>query len=102
MSEPLVVVPEARIRALVAEELAAQLRPIHAALREREQVRPQPHADALLDSTAVAALLGIDRRTLRRMVKAREVPAPMRLGRRSLRWRRAEIETWIAREVSRR
>jgi prophage regulatory protein len=88
------------MRALLAEELAAQLRPIHAALRERAQ--PQPPPDAMLDSAAVAKLLGIDRRTLRRMVKAREVPAPMRLGRRALRWRRAEIEAWIAREASRR
>jgi excisionase family DNA binding protein len=50
----------------------------------------------LLSAAEVAALLNISTRTLWRLLSARQVPEPIRLGG-SVRWRREEVETWIAR-----
>jgi predicted DNA-binding transcriptional regulator AlpA len=43
----------------------------------------------------VAALLQISRRTLFRKVAMREVPAPVRIGTGTLRWRRKDIITFL-------
>ncbi|MFZ1007221.1 MAG: helix-turn-helix domain-containing protein [Candidatus Sulfotelmatobacter sp.] len=51
---------------------------------------------ALLDVKAVAALLGgCSTRHVRRLADAGKMPAPVRLLT-LLRWRRAEIDQWIA------
>jgi len=50
----------------------------------------------LLDVRAVAALLGgCSTRHVHRLADAGRMPRPIRLGS-LLRWRRAELETWIA------
>lgn len=56
---------------------------------------PPPVEAALLDVKAVAALLGCSARHVYRLTDARRMPAPVRLGA-LIRWRRAEIESWIA------
>lgn len=43
----------------------------------------------------VAEMLGFTHRTIRKWVKARCFPQPMRFGR-SLRWKRTVIEAWVA------
>ena len=54
-----------------------------------------PVEAALLDVKAVAALLGCSSRHVYRLTDAGRMPAPVRLGA-LIRWRRAEIEEWIA------
>jgi len=49
----------------------------------------------LLTVADVAALLGVSPRSVWRMVQTGECPAPLRL-RGCTRWRRAEVERWIA------
>lgn len=43
----------------------------------------------------VERLTGLHKSTLYRMVHRGEFPAPLRLGRRAVAWRRAEIEEWL-------
>ena len=43
----------------------------------------------------LAAALKLGRRTIWRMVSTGSIPQPIRLGR-SVRWRRATIEAWLA------
>jgi excisionase family DNA binding protein len=50
---------------------------------------------ALIDVRAVAVLLGCSTRHVYRLTDAERMPAPVRLGA-LIRWRRAEIEEWIA------
>ena len=49
----------------------------------------------LLTAKDVCALLKLDARTLRVLRHEGHVPEPIKLGR-SLRWRRADIEAWVA------
>ena len=53
----------------------------------------------LLTAADLCSLLKLDARTLRVLRHEGRVPEPIRLGR-SLRWRRAEVEAWIAGEQS--
>jgi excisionase family DNA binding protein len=49
----------------------------------------------LIAADEVAAMLDISTRTLWRLVSAKRVVAPVRIGG-STRWRRAEVEAWVA------
>ena len=49
----------------------------------------------LLKVDEVAALLGISPRHFTRLVGRGDAPAPIRLGE-SIRWRRGDIDKWIA------
>lgn len=59
---------------------------------------PSPDADDLkfLRPMDVCALLGISRPTLWRLRRAGSFPHPTALSQRSIGWRRAEVEAWIA------
>ncbi|MGL5097556.1 MAG: helix-turn-helix transcriptional regulator [Planctomycetia bacterium] len=48
----------------------------------------------LVDAVAVAALLSVSTKTVRRMVDGGRIPPPTRVGR-LLRWRRTEVLAWI-------
>lgn len=48
----------------------------------------------LIDTAALAALLGTTDRNLRRLMAAGRLPAPVLVGRRK-RWRRKEVEAWV-------
>lgn len=50
---------------------------------------------ALLDVKAVAALLGVSCRTVRRLSDSGRMPRPLRLGG-CIRWSRSDVEAWIA------
>jgi predicted DNA-binding transcriptional regulator AlpA len=65
-------------------------------IRLDDQREHGAHDDVLLDPPALAALLKIDERTLRRLRAAGEIPEPIMLGRRKPRWRRHEIDAWLA------
>ena len=44
----------------------------------------------------VTRLTGIARATLYKLIKEGKFPAPLRLGERSVGWRLADIDTWLA------
>lgn len=90
-----VVVDEAVIRRIVAEEVQ---RAVQVALDARAHdggTRGDVGDDGLMTAEQVAALLQVDRRTLRRMVLLGEVPAPITIGARTIRWRRRTLERWL-------
>ncbi|AMV40262.1 helix-turn-helix transcriptional regulator [Planctomyces sp. SH-PL62] len=51
-------------------------------------------APQLISAEELAGLLGISERTLWRLLSARQLPQPLRLGR-NTRWRSDEIRRWI-------
>jgi predicted DNA-binding transcriptional regulator AlpA len=52
----------------------------------------------LLDLKAVAKMLSLSERKVRSLRSAGNLPAPVTtLGRRCPRWRRRDLETWVAR-----
>jgi predicted DNA-binding transcriptional regulator AlpA len=51
--------------------------------------------ETLVGMDAVAAILHVTPQTLRRWWRAGLMPAPSRYGRRAIRWRASEIQTWI-------
>jgi predicted DNA-binding transcriptional regulator AlpA len=65
-------------------------------LPHRSAHNGQADMDTLLDPPALAALLNIDERTLRRRRNEGAIPEPIMLGRRKPRWRRHEIDAWLA------
>lgn len=70
----------------------AELRII--ALLEQLVAASQPRP-ALMDLDEVARDLGIGVRTLQRLKQLGQVPAPIKVGG-QVRWRRADVEAWIA------
>jgi excisionase family DNA binding protein len=50
----------------------------------------------LLTRKQVAAILRLHERTVRTRVRSGELPEPIKVGKRSIRWRRETIEAWIA------
>jgi excisionase family DNA binding protein len=56
---------------------------------------PEQAPPALLDVRAVAALLDCSTRHVQRLSDADRMPAPVHIGA-LVRWRRSEIEEWIA------
>jgi predicted DNA-binding transcriptional regulator AlpA len=52
-------------------------------------------APLLIPDTAAAALCGVGRSTWWRLHAAAKTPAAIKLGR-SVRWNRAELESWVA------
>ena len=48
-----------------------------------------------IDIDAVASLIGVSRSTCRRMWYAGQLPKPIRLGRRSIRWRVSDLSQFI-------
>ena len=62
--------------------------------QEADRTAPDP-GPLLVDIHALAALLGRSVASLERDQAARRLPAPVRIGG-SRKWRRAEIEEWVA------
>lgn len=85
------------LRAIIAEELDRRLAPVVAALTIHDRPAAIPDAGAMLSRIEVARLLGVNARTLRRLVLAGELPAPVRIGKRTVRWRRGDVEEWLGR-----
>jgi predicted DNA-binding transcriptional regulator AlpA len=83
----------------ILERAAAEIRSVSAnALADLPHCSAHgepPDMDALLDPPALAALLKIDERTLRRRRNDGTVPAPIMLGTRKPRWRKHVIDAWL-------
>lgn len=54
-----------------------------------------PPLGELVDAFAICEALGVSRATLRRMVQDGRFPEPVRLSRRTLRWRVDEVNAWL-------
>ena len=52
----------------------------------------------MMDKNEVLRLLGITQCSLHRWVRAGKFPAPIALSPKVHRWRRGEVEAWIARQ----
>ena len=70
-------------------------RPVTIALPPPNDAPQVDAAPMLLTADAVAKLLCVSRLTVFRWRSAGRLPLPVKIGR-VVRWRRSEIETWIA------
>ena len=50
----------------------------------------------LVDARCLAAMLAVSLRKLRAMDARGQIPAPVRVGNRAVRWRYAEVLAWLA------
>ena len=53
-------------------------------------------ADELMTRPDVEALLGLSRASIYRLMRGGHLPEPIRIGLRAVRWRRSEIEAYLA------
>lgn len=60
-----------------------------------------PHAAAYLTSAEVAALLRMSRAAFQMACSRGNGPPAIRIGKRVLRWRRADVERWLDARVER-
>ena len=58
------------------------------------ELPPQRSLGDLLTLKDVCALVSLSRSTIYGLVKAGKFPAPLQVGKRSVRWRRIEVERW--------
>ena len=61
----------------------------------------QPHpsttpASLLIDAAELARMLSVSKPTIWRMLSAQRAPEPLRLTAQCLRWRRSDVEAWLA------
>ena len=96
-----VVTDEATLRSLVAEEVKRALQPVLDALAHQRPTQGTNGAEPLLTRNDLLKLLKIDIRTLRRMVRAGEVPPPIILANRTHRWRRSTVESFLSKKEQR-
>ncbi len=94
----MILVDEATLRRLLREEIQLTLQPTLDSLAHHGAGHTKNGEDELLTKKEVADLLRVDVRTLRRMVRSGEVPAPVRIGDRTDRWRRTTIESFLKRK----
>lgn len=57
---------------------------------------PHDPQDALLDAREVAAMIAVNPRTVPRLSRAGRLPPPVTTSPRFVRWRRSDVERWIA------
>ena len=50
----------------------------------------------LLRCAEVVQRFGIDKTQIYRLMRAGDFPPPVRIGRRSVRWRREDLDRWVA------
>lgn len=58
--------------------------------------KPQSASAMLLHAAAVAEMVGMSEASIYRMLGAGEFPEPIRFGKRLTRWKREEVERWVA------
>lgn len=92
------------LRDAVAPMLSQQFNQLEERLAERllvalQAAQPEPASVSapppLLSIKEVAKLLKLDKRTVERMVKAGECPAPIRISPGRTRWRQSDIDAWL-------
>jgi len=51
--------------------------------------------EELIDAATLADLIGVSLRTIQRWTRDRRIPEPIRFGRRTIRYRKSDIESWL-------
>lgn len=97
MTDPAALARDLRDLAQRAEALARSVESGLASLAKSEPCHDV--VEPLLDQHALAALLHVKERTLRRMRSDGRVPEPIMLGTNKPRWLRTEIDAWLAKEA---
>ena len=67
-------------------------------LQGEEGAATLPAAPSMMTADDIAAFLQVSTRTVWRLTSSRSLPKPLRIGR-TVRWRRSDIEDWIASEL---
>lgn len=83
----------------VLVDLEELRRIIREEMRAAARATDEPTAEAWLDTEQAAAVLGVHARTLRRLVRTQHLPTH-RVAARTFRYRRDELEAWMARRGS--
>jgi len=83
-----------RLRALVHERGETDRPTPDISLRSSAELPPQRSLGDLLTLKDVCTLVSLSRSTIYGLVKAGKFPAPLQVSRRSVRWRRIEVERW--------
>lgn len=103
MTAAVVVIGEAELRAIVGDEVARAVAPLAGKLAEvarasrPPEAKDDPIASGTLTAKQVSAALGVDRREVRRLVASGAFPPPLKVGRRRIRWRRADVTAYLER-----
>ncbi len=63
---------------------------------EHSRTPSEPHGALLLRIGTVVRLTGLGRSTIYRLMADDKFPFPVRLGKRAVAWRRADLEQWSA------
>ena len=101
MNTDALIPDEATLRRVVADEVRRALATVIEAIGDDSGAQGRTDASVFMTGHELAELLRVDRRTLRRMVLAGEIPAPLTLGERTQRWRRTTIEKWVRKSEQR-
>src|SRR5262249_10257474 len=89
---PVIMIDEAALRCIVAEEVAKAVDSMRVEIRLALKA---PSTAPLIDPDEFAALLVVHPRTLHRMELAGDVPTAIRIGPKTVRWRRDVIDRWL-------
>jgi predicted DNA-binding transcriptional regulator AlpA len=54
-----------------------------------------PKLEPLISGEEICKRVGFSRQTLRRLVRAKEFPAPLHVSKARLAWRLREVEAWV-------
>jgi excisionase family DNA binding protein len=93
MTGPVIVTDETTLSRIVAEAVAREVRTLRDSMKG--MFESQVPETGLMDPRQLAKYLDVNERTLRRMIRAGEVPAAVRIGTKILRWRRDAIDHWL-------
>ena len=79
----------------MSQEARTEAGRLREALSARKREAPPPREEGLIDSSSVARLLNISRRTLARLMSEGAIPEPVRITNKIVRWRVEELREWI-------
>lgn len=82
-----------------ADAVRREVRPIIEARPEPPQPTPAATAGSpgdLLTADAVAERVSLSKRSVRRAVLSGDFPPPLVVGKRAIRWRREDVDLWLA------
>ena len=86
---------EAQLTRIVRDAVEPMLTELEGRLAEKLRSTQPTQPAELLSQTEVARLLRVVPRTVQRMVARGELPAPIQLSPSCVRWRRADLDSWL-------
>lgn len=64
-------------------------------MTQAERIAELRQSDPFMSVREVAAYLTLATSTIHRMTREGNLPAPTRIGKKTIRWRRSEIDKWL-------